>query len=49
MILQEEVYKYQELLKLARNLDKNALIELFSRYEIKDNGNCGEYIFKGIV
>jgi hypothetical protein len=36
------------MLKLGRALDQPGLEDLMNNYEIKGDGDCGEYIFNGI-
>ena len=44
----EEVAKYQQLLKLGRALDEPAFQDLMESYEIREDGECGSFIFRGI-
>ena len=45
----EEVQKYQDLLKLGRALDEESFLDLMNNYEIRDEGECGSFVFKGVT
>ena len=43
------MYKYQQVLKLARVLDEEGLDELLEWYEIREDGECGSYKRIGVT